>query len=168
VGEYFHKSRDLIESITADYQKQYQEELDQIRPPLEGKRLMVITYNQDIDWILQTAVDLGMNIVFVGILNFSQDNHFTTNFKDHIQELHIPYENTRRKADLDRVRPDLLITNYGSNDQDESILADTIPLSPAAGFLSGVLLAKRWAEIFKMNLKEGWRQDELLFRKYCS
>ena len=127
---------------------------------------MVITYNQDIDWILQTAFDLEMEIAFVGILNFSQDNSFRTTFRDNIGELRVPYENDRRQDDLARIKPDLLLTNYGSNDQDPSILADTIPLSPTAGFLGGLEFARRWSQIFRMNLREGWRQDDSLFRKY--
>jgi nitrogenase molybdenum-iron protein alpha/beta subunit len=168
IGEYFHKTGDEIEAILSDYRKQYRDEVDRIKPHLAGRRLMVITYNQNIDWILQTALDLGMVISFVGILNFSQDNHFTTELEEHIGELRVPYDNGGRESDIARVKPDLLLANYGSHEKDQSILTDTIPLCPTAGFLSGILFAERWAEIFKMNLKEGWRQDELLFRKYCS
>jgi nitrogenase molybdenum-iron protein alpha/beta subunit len=166
IGEYFHRAPEETEAILSDYQKQYQEEINRIKPQLAGKRVMVITYNQDIDWILQTAIEIEMEISFVGIMNFSQDNLFKTNLQDRIGELHIAYENSSRQADLDRIRPDLLLTNYGSNGDEGALYRDTIPLSPTAGFFSGLLLAKRWGEIFKMNLQEGWRQDELLFRKY--
>ncbi|MDR0708432.1 MAG: nitrogenase component 1, partial [Spirochaetaceae bacterium] len=166
IGEYFGRGGDEIESIIADYKREYQEGIAEIKAELKGRRLMVITYNQDIDWILQTAFDLEMEIAFVGILNFSQDNSFRTVFRDSIAELQVPYENERRQNDLRRVKPDLLLTNYGSNDQDPAILADTIPLSPTAGFLGGLEFARRWGEIFRMNLREGWRQDDSLFRKY--
>jgi nitrogenase iron protein len=166
LGAYFHKEPETAEKIVAEYTRQYRNEIGRIKPSLAGKKLMVITYNQDIDWILQTAFDLEMEVPFAGILNFSQDNCFKTNFAEYIGELRLSYENEKRPADLERVRPDLLLTNYGSNDQDQSILTDTIPLSPAAGFLGGLSLARRWSEIFRMNLKEGWRQDEVLFRKY--
>jgi len=166
VGEYFGRNGVEIEGIIGDYQKEYRIGIEGIKSELKGRRLMVVTYNRDIDWILQTAVDLEMEIAFVGILNFSQDDSFRTLFREKINELHIPYENALRQNDLERIKPDLLLTNYGSNDQDPSILADTIPLSPTAGFLGGLEFAMRWSEIFKTNLKEGWRQDELLFRKY--
>jgi nitrogenase iron protein len=166
IGEYFGKSENEIESVIADYKREYREKTEEIKPELKGKKLMVITYNQDIDWILQTALDLEMEIAFVGILNFSQDNNFRTVFGDNIGELRLFYENDRRQEDLARIKPDLLLTNYGSNDQDLSILADTIPLSPTAGFLGGLEFARRWSQIFRMNLKEGWRQDDSLFRKY--
>jgi nitrogenase iron protein len=166
IGKYFGKSKNEIETIIADYKREYQEKIDELKGGLKGKKLMVITYNQDIDWILETAFDLEMEIAFVGILNFSQDNNFRTTFRDSIGELRVPYEHERRQDDLGRIKPDLLLTNYGSNDQDLSILADTIPLSPTAGFLGGLEFAGRWSQIFRMNLREGWRQDDSLFRKY--
>jgi nitrogenase iron protein len=166
IGEYFGRSGGEIEGIIAGYKREYGEGIAEAKAGLKGKRLMVITYNQDIDWILQTAIDLEMEIAFIGILNFSQDNNFRTVLRDHIGELRVPYENERRRDDLARIKPDLLLTNYGSNDQDTSILADTIPLSPTAGFLGGLELARRWNRIFGMNLREGWRQDDSLFRKY--
>jgi nitrogenase iron protein len=167
IGEYFHKGKDQVDAIIAEYRKQYQAELDRIRPQLEGRRLMVITFNQDIDWILQTAVDLGMEIAFVGVLEFSQDNHFVTGLGERIEELRVPYDGGAQATDIARIKPDLLLSNYGSPGEDQAVVADNIPLSPTAGFFSGLLFARRWAEIFKMNLREGWRQDELLFRKYC-
>ncbi|MDR2080110.1 MAG: AAA family ATPase [Treponema sp.] len=166
IGAAFHRAPETAEAIVAAYTRQYRREIDRIKPNLAGKKLMVITYNQNIDWILQTARDLEMEIPFVGILNFSQDNNFTTRFTDHIGELQIPYDNENRPADLRRTAPDLLLTNYGSNDQDPRILTDTIPLCPAAGFMGSLRPALGWSEFFKMNLKEGWRQDEVLFRKY--
>jgi nitrogenase iron protein len=168
IGEYFHRGKAEVDAAIEEYQRRYRDEINRIKPYLAGKRIMVVTFNQDIDWILQTAVDLDMELAFVGIMEYSQDNHFTTDLEGHIQELCAPYDRSRRGEDLLRVRPDLFLTNYGSNDQEGALYADTIPLSPTAGFMSGLLFARRWAEIFKMNLKEGWRQDELLFRKYCS
>jgi nitrogenase iron protein len=168
IGEYFHRGKAEVDAVIEEYQRRYWSEINRIKPHLAGKRLMVITFNQDIDWILQTAVDLDMELAFVGIMEYSQDNHFTTELEEHIRELRAPYERERRAEDLLRVKPDLFLTNYGSNDQNGALYADTIPLSPTAGFMSGLLFARRWAEIFKMNLREGWRQDELLFRKYCS
>jgi nitrogenase molybdenum-iron protein alpha/beta subunit len=167
VGTYFNKT-ETIEPVLSVFTKRYCKEIDIIKPYLKGKKLMVVTYNHDIDWILQTACDLGMKIAFVGILNFSQDNRFRTDYSDHIGELHLQYDYKNRKADLKRIKPDILLTNYSSVVLDGDILTDTIPLCPTAGFLSGVLLAKRWSELFKMNLKEGWKRDDILFGKYYS
>jgi nitrogenase iron protein len=165
IGEFFGRE-DVALGILADGKARYDEEIATIRPWLEGKRLMMITYSHEIDWILHTACDLGMEIAFVGILSFSQENLFRTRFEDRIRELSIPYDNAKRAADLARVAPDLFLTNYASIEHDGMTLTDTIPLCPAAGFLSGVFYARRWSALFRMNLKEGWKEDEPLYRKY--
>ncbi|MDR1574782.1 MAG: AAA family ATPase [Treponema sp.] len=166
LGGYFNKNAGEAEALIADFEQRYRLGIEKLRPHLAGKRLMVITYNQDIDWILGAALDLSMEIAFVGILNYSQDNNFKTQFAAQIRELRVPYDNNKRREDLSRVRPDLYLTNYGSQDQELAAFADTIPLSPPAGFFSGLRLAERWGGIMKMNLKEGWRDDEFLYRKY--
>ncbi|KPU43344.1 nitrogenase iron protein 1 [Oxobacter pfennigii] len=166
IGEYFHKED--VDSIIAAYKIKYDEEINVIKPYMRGKKLMIATFNHNIDWILQTAIDLEMRIVFVGILNYSQENLFQTEYKDKIEELHIQYNNENRPGDLKRIKPDILLTNYSSTNLDGDILADTIPLCPTAGFLSGVIMARRWSQLFRMNLKEGWKKDDILFRKYFS
>jgi nitrogenase iron protein len=163
---YFNKSEEAAEKIIEGFEKRYRAGIEKIKPHLAGRRLMVITFNQDIDWILSTALDLSMEIVFVGILNYSQDNNFKTEFAEHIAELYIPYDSAGRRDDINRVKPGLYLTNYGSQDQELAAFADTIPLSPPAGFFSGLKLAERWAGIIRMNLKEGWRDDEFLYRKH--
>jgi nitrogenase molybdenum-iron protein alpha/beta subunit len=166
LGAYFNKSDEETGAVIADFEKRYRQGIEKIKPHLAGKRLMVITYNQDIDWILGAALDLSMEIAFVGILDYSQDNNFKTVFAGSIGELYVSYDKAKRRDDINRIRPDLYLTNYGSQDQELAAFADTIPLSPPAGFLSGLKLAERWSAIIKMNLKEGWRDDEFLYRKY--
>jgi nitrogenase iron protein len=167
LGAFFGKE-DAANALIAEGRARYDREIAQIRPRLEGKRLMMITYSHEIDWILQTACDLGMKIAFVGILNFSQENLFKTRFRERIQEVHVPYDNGNRVADIARVAPDLFLTNYASIEHDGLTLTETIPLCPVAGFLSGVHYARRWSELFRMNLTEGWKHDEPLYRKYSA
>jgi nitrogenase molybdenum-iron protein alpha/beta subunit len=166
LGAAFRRPPDLVEGIIADYRERYRAGIEGIKARLRGKRLMVITFNHDIDWILQTALDLEMEILFLGVMNFSQENLFRTRLRERIREIRHPYDRTQRKADIDRIRPDLFLTNYPSPDEDGQTLTDVIPFCPVAGFLSGLLLARRWSELFRMNLREGWKQDEVLFRKY--
>jgi nitrogenase molybdenum-iron protein alpha/beta subunit len=165
-GAYFNKDEKLTQSIIGEYETRYNQEMRNIRPFLAGKRLMVIAYNQDMDWIFKTALDAGMEIAFAGIADYSQDNSFHTIFADRITELHASYDRQRRREDLIRVKPDLYLSNYGSKDQELARFSDTIQFCPPAGFFTGLDLARRWAAIFKMNLAEGWRKDEALYRKY--
>ncbi|MDR0731234.1 MAG: AAA family ATPase [Treponema sp.] len=166
LGEKFHRSGEQIEAVLADYRERYRAEIERIRPKLQGKRVMIITVTQNIDWALQTALDAGMEIVFVGILSFSQDDLFTTELGDSIGELVLGYKPDRRQADIARVKPDLLLSPFPSAEDLGPVYQDTITYNPEAGFFSGLAAARRWAEIFNMNLSEGWKKDEGLFRKH--
>ncbi|MCL1879276.1 MAG: AAA family ATPase [Actinomycetia bacterium] len=154
--------------IVSSFEGRYQEEVRRLQPLLAGRRLMVVTYNHNIDWILATALDVGMELAFVGILDYSQDHRFQTQFVEQIGELHTGLEYTAksRADDVRRVAPDVLLGNYlPSEDLGEAVL-DTLPLCPDVGFLSGIALVARWAELLRMDLGEGWRQDADLYRKH--
>ena len=150
----------------ARQEERYWDEIKRIRPILQGKKLMIITYSHQIDWILKTAIDLKMEISFIGVLNYSQDDLFQTEFTTEIKELNIEYDIRNRKKDIARMQPDILLSNYSNTDLTGSFFTDTIPLCPQAGFLSGLSLAGRWGEFFRMNLKEGWKDDAALYEKY--
>ncbi|SHI14213.1 nitrogenase iron protein [Sporobacter termitidis DSM 10068] len=161
----FFERPDAAEAIIAEHQARYAREVAALKPVLSGKKLMVITYNHSLDWILQTALDVGIEVVKVGILNFSQDEGFRTRL-DVPLPVEENYDRDNREKDLKRYRPDILLTNYASSIADEVFVADTIPMCPDVGFYSGLIMAKRWAQLLKLNLKGEWKQDERLFRQY--
>lgn len=165
VAAYFNKES-LTASVIHEYEVRYDQEIEKLKPYLKGKRLMVVTYNHNIEWILKTAVDLEMEICLVGVLNFSQDNAFATRFEKQIGELCLNYTQETRQSDIKRLKPDLLLANYISTDLDGAVNTDTIPLCPEVGFMSGIKMARRWCDVFKLDLKEGWKKDEALYRKY--
>ena len=158
------------EEIIADYRLLYESEVARLRPLLQGRRLMVVTFNHDIDWILSTALDLGIELSFVGILDYSQDCLFRTAYRDAIVELEteIDYSAEARAADIGRIRPDILLGNYLPAGEIDVPVSDTIPFCPTPGFLAGVELAARWADLRRMDLKEGWRKDADLYSQYGS
>ncbi|MDR2343759.1 MAG: AAA family ATPase [Spirochaetaceae bacterium] len=166
LGERFHRTEEQIQAVLSGYRERYRAEIERIRPKLQGKRVMIISVTQNIDWALQTALDAGMEIAFVGILSFSQENLFTTELEDSIGELVTDYQADRRNADIARVKPDLLLSTFPSAEDLGPVYQDTISYSPEAGFWSGLVQARRWAEIFNMNLLEGWKKDECFFRKH--
>ena len=141
--------------------------INEIMPVLKGKKLMVITYNHELDWILKTADDAGMEIVKIGILNFSQDEGFRTNLslKCPVEE---NYDKTKRMSDIDKYKPDVLLTNYASSVAEKVAVADTIPMCPYVGFESGIEMLKRWAELLRLDRKGEWNDDAVLFDKYYS
>lgn len=158
----------LAAGVIANYQQRYDKLVSELRPILSGRKLMVVTFNHNIDWILSTALDVGMELSFVGILDYSQDHDFQTGFADDIRELHenLDYTALTRADDIERIAPDVMLGNYLPNQSQTGVLFDTVPLCPDAGFLSGINMARRWASLLHMDLGEGWRQDADLYRKH--
>ena len=164
IGERFGK-QDVAEELIEEEERRYRAEVDAVRPDLEGKRLMVITFNSDLDWILKPALDCGMEVVKIGALDYSQDEGFRSKLGvDLPVELH--YDPDNRRRDIDELHPDVLLTNYASSVTQSVKVCDTIPMCPEAGFESGIVLAKRWALLMRMDLEGEWKEDEQLFDEY--
>ncbi len=157
--------QEQAQAVVAEQRKIYGAALQELRLLLEHKSLMIIAYSHDLDWIIETAFDLGMEVVKVCIPDYSQDNLFRTRFGERLT-LEQHYDPARRAGDLELLRPDLVLSNYASTTADGGACTDTIPLCPDAGFLSGLALAGRWARILKRNSNEGWKQDEALYTRY--
>ncbi|MCL2137486.1 MAG: AAA family ATPase [Coriobacteriia bacterium] len=158
----------IAETMIAAYRDQYEAEVSRLRPILEGRRLMLVTFSHQVDWILSTALDLGMEIGFVGILEYSQDYSFETAFADQIGELqtNLDYNAMRRMDDVMRIAPDVLIGNYLPSGNLHVPVTDTIQLCPDVGFMTGINMASRWSELFRLKLGEGWRNDADIYRKH--
>ncbi|MCR6546050.1 AAA family ATPase [Dehalobacterium formicoaceticum] len=164
VADFFHKTH-LLPQVIADNEAVYRREIEALKKVLKGKKLMVVAYNHQLDWLLEVALDAGMEIVKVGILDFSQDAVFVTRFGGQFP-LEEKYDPRAREKDIQELRPDLFLSNYAISDLEGKVVADTIPYTPDVGFFSGLCLAKRWAKLMQINLVEGWKKDEILFQKY--
>ncbi|MCQ2559777.1 MAG: nitrogenase component 1, partial [Clostridia bacterium] len=164
LAAYFGKEN-LVAEILSDYSQQYKQRLAELKPYLQGKKLAIVSCNYQLDWIIQTALDLDMEVLKICSLYSSQDNCFKTRFEEQIGELGVncPLEERFQHfpAEADLILQDQIWEGSPGN-----AFTDTIPFGPPIGFFSGLKLAERWKEIFQMNLKEGWQNDEELYRKY--
>ena len=153
------------ESIIEQYTREYEREVVRLRSILEGRRLLIITYNHNVDWILRTAFDLGIEVPKICIMNYSQDRGFNTKL-DVTLNVEEGFDASRREEEIERYKPDILLTNYAFNSGGVDYIADTIPLCPDVGFFSGLNLARRWAALIRLNIQGDWKNDEQLFRKH--
>ena len=155
------------ERILGEQRAEYDRRIAALRPVLAGKRLMVFTYNLDLDWIIEPAMDAGIEICKICVLDYSQDQGFRTKL-----DLDFPveqnYDRTKREQDLERYRPDILLSNYASSLETSAAVVDTIPMCPPVGVESGISLLERWTRLIGSNLKEGWRDDERFFAKHAA
>ena len=134
---------------------------------LTGRRLMIITYNHQLDWILSAALDAGMEIVKLGILNYSQDEGFRSSLPQAADlDVEDPYDPEQKLDDVRRLAPDILLTNYQSEMGGLSVTLDTIPMCPDMGFFSGLEMVERWTRIFDSGQEGDWCNDRYLLKKY--
>lgn len=146
------------EQLIANHRQRYREQINRLRPHLTGRRLMIVSYIHDVDWILETAFDAGMRVEKVGILDYTQDHLFRTRYEGRFV-VQTGYTAEQRDQDLIDIRPDLLLCNYVPGALPIAVHADGIPLCPDVGFGGGVALAHRWATLLKAPIREGWRND---------
>ena len=154
----FFDKKDRAETIIDSYRHKYMEKIKRLQPLLKGKRLMIISYIHNIDWILETAFDLGMDVVKVCILNYSQDNIFRTRYNGRF-EYETDYSPDKRHNDFMRLNPHIVLCNYAPGDLPIDAHVDTIPMCPDTGFFGGLKFAVRWAALIKSPVREGWRDD---------
>ena len=149
----------LAEQVIAEQRGDHQAGVARLRPYLKGKRLLVITYNHEVDWVIEAARDVGVEIVKVCVLPYSQDEGFRSELGGVTVEEN--YDYARRADDVARIRPDILLTNYESASYGQVGLADTIPMCPDVGWRTGVDLMARWAGLLRQNLEGEWHDDAM-------
>lgn len=167
LGKRFDAS-DEAKSIISENEIIYQNRMKLVRPKLEGKKLMIITYNHELDWILNAALDCGMKIVKICVLNFSQDEGFRSSLPE-IDGIEVVenYDRDERSSDIKRLKPDIILSNYEPVSE-QSYITDTIPMCPDNGFFTGLEMVERWSRLFSKSKEGEWLNDRKLFDKYYS
>lgn len=167
LGKHFDAS-DEAKSIISENEIIYQNRMKLVRPKLEGKELMIITYNHELDWILNAALDCGMKIVKICVLNFSQDEGFRSSLSE-IDGIEVVenYDRDERSSDIKRLKPDIILSNYEPVSE-QSYITDTIPMCPDNGFFTGLEMVERWSRLFSKSKEGEWLNDRKLFDKYYS
>ena len=167
LGKHFDAG-DEAKSIISENEIIYQNRMKLVRPKLEGKKLMIITYNHELDWILNAALDCGMKIVKICVLNFSQDEGFRSSLSE-IDGIEVVenYDRDERSSDIKRLKPDIILSNYEPVSE-QSCITDTIPMCPDNGFFTGLEMVERWSRLFSKSKEGEWLNDRKLFDKYYS
>ena len=164
LSEIYNKQNQFV-ALIDQKREEFQQRVDVLKPYLKGKRLVVVMYMRNIDWLLETAFALEMEVLQINLLNSCMDDRFTSRYAEDIKVVE-NYEFVNQGEDLLELKPDILLTNYNTSTIKGDFLCDTIPYSPSCGFFSGIELASRWKEIFSNHIKESWKNDGDLFTKY--
>jgi nitrogenase iron protein len=146
-------------SLLRDQEYLYRSGIEKYAPYLSGKRVLLMSYTENIGWILDTVQDLGMEIVKVGV----PASFFRRERPDFLSRENFPvernYTDEMRVRDVRDLKPDLVLSNYAPSVREDGVHYDTIPFSPPPGFLSGLELAKRWSMLLRLPVVEGWKYD---------
>lgn len=166
IGAFFGTA-DEAERIIAENRALYESGIAECRKALKGKKLMIFTYNHDIDWILSAALDAGMEILKICIFNFSQDEGFRTRLPE-VRDIPVVenYDGENRVTDIRTLKPDIILSNYENSAAGQGVIADTIPMCPDNGFFAGLAMMQRWVRLFERSQKGEWQNDRALFEKY--
>lgn len=164
LGEFF-SCQDKVEKIIKQQEIIYQEEIEKLKPTLEGKRIMMTTINSNVDWILETADALGMKFVRIGVVNYLHQEVKITDYPERYP-IDEDFDWKRMYEDVEELKPDIILSNYTSQVESGAYVIDATPMCPVVGFLSGIHMARRWAELFQIQREGEWRNDKALFEKY--
>ena len=148
-----NEARKLIE----EEKNIYDHEIADLRPFLKGKRVLISAFGLNLDWIIDTILDLGMVIVKVGLVG-SAGGEFRSR---HIGILPLDYDYNaeKREKDIEALHPDLVLSNYPPLIPKEGVHHDAIPFSPDVGFRSSLTMARRWSRLMRLPVIEGWKLD---------
>jgi nitrogenase molybdenum-iron protein alpha/beta subunit len=136
----------------------YNHEISRIRPLLKGKRVIISSFSPNVDWLLETAFDLGMHVIKVGLAVSPETVDFRTRYVGMLS-LEYDYGADDREQDIVDLAPDLVLSNYMTPSQAEGFYQDSIPITPDVGFMSGLVMAQRWSRLFRLPVIEGWKND---------
>ena len=144
----------------------YDAEAARLRPFLQGKRVVMTTINANLDWLLDAAADVGLEFVWIGVLNYLRQEVKIT---DHPERKTVIEEIADFPAVMDRIReykPDIVLSNYTSAVESADYIVDNLPMGQLAGFRSGLEVMDRWARLMQSRREGEWMRDRALFEKY--
>ena len=171
----FHQTRRWLEEIAehfgceaaagklvADLRREYESGLQEVRRHLRGRRIMLlVTYAADIDWMIETAFDCGMEVVKLAVLQLAKDTAFSSRHADRVP-VQFGYLPEQRASDFETLRPDLVITGFIWQDLPAVAHYDTFPSHPQVGPQANLALARRWCRLLRTPLAETWKSDARL------
>ena len=165
IAEFFGRpeaAKGVIEREKALYDAQ----AARLRPFLQGKRVVMTTINANLDWLLDAAADVGLEFVWIGVLNYLRQEVKIT---DHPERKTVIEEIADFPAVMDRIReykPDIVLSNYTSAVESADYIVDNLPMGQLAGFRSGLEVMDRWARLMQSRREGEWMRDRALFEKY--
>ncbi len=136
----------------------YEQEMNHLRPILEGRTVLISAFSLNLDWIIDTILDAGMKVEKIGLAVSPEAVDFNSRYA-HSIPVEFEYTSARRVEDIEELRPDLVLSNYPPVISAHPTHHDAIPFSQDAGFHTGLLMAQKWSRILRLPVVEGWKLE---------
>ena len=165
IGDFFG-CREAAQPVIEREKARFDAEAARLRPRLAGKRVLMTTINANVDWLLDAAEAVGMEFVWIGVLNYLHQEMKVT---DRPERAHIVEEISDWPAVGHRIaslKPDIVLSNYTSAVPEGTYIMDNLPMGQLNGFRSGLEIMDRWARLTEMKREGEWMRDQSLFEKY--
>lgn len=149
------------DELVSKAKRRYWSRVDKLKRTLSGKKMMIFSYAQNLDWLLSTLRDVEAKIVKVCLYDSCIENTFRSRFDD--VPVETGYDAAKRLDDIQDHMPDLVLTNYVPKETVKGVHYDVLPLCPPNGFQVGLDYAEAWSKKMRVPFMEGWREDAKLF-----
>ncbi|NLK25736.1 MAG: AAA family ATPase [Euryarchaeota archaeon] len=142
--------------IIKDRRETYEQNKRELGRHLQGKKALIVSMTPQLDWAIDTMLDLDMEVMKVGLLSSREEAGPMSQYADNI-DFQCNYDHTCLENDLVDLGPDLVLSHRLPLYAHESFRFDTLPFTPDVGFDAGISLARRWANLMRLPAVEGWR-----------
>ena len=157
---------EAAEDVIAREKARYDAEAARLRRVLKGKKVIMTTINANLDWLLDAAEDVGLEFVWIGVLNYLRQEIKISDRPDRqaaVEEIGAFFSIRDRIRDL---HPDIVISNYTAATDEGDYIVDNLPMGQLNGFRSGLEVMDRWARLLQTRREGEWMHDRALFEKY--
>ena len=165
IGDFFG-CREAAEPVIAAERRRFDAEAARLRPVLQGKKVLMTTINANLDWLLDAAEAVGVEFVWIGVLNYLRQELRISSRperRDLVEEIAAASVITEK---IETLKPDIVLSNYTSALPEKDYITDNMPMGQLVGFHAGLDTMDRWARLLENRREGAWMRDEIWFKKY--
>ncbi|MBQ4045949.1 MAG: nitrogen fixation protein NifH, partial [Lachnospiraceae bacterium] len=167
IGDFFG-CPERAEALISRHEDLYHARIRRLKESLQGKKLLLTTINTGLDWFLDAVSKTGMELVWVGVLNYLHTPMSVTAHPELYPMIEETFDWNMADRKIAETKPDIVLSNYTSVVEEGDYLIDAMPMLQAVGFESGLEILERWAKLMKENREGAWVNDRKYFEKYYS
>lgn len=165
IGKLYGKEKET-EQVILENRIQYTQTINNLKLLYKGKKVILFLKNNSIDWILELAHDLDLDVLDSILIGSKEDS-----VADWKHQFSADWENAQNTlfTSIAKQKPDLIILNdfMGQAFIPDEICTVNLARDISTGFFTGTDCAAKWIRLFENTLEGRWKNDKSLFEKRC-